>query len=199
VSEAKYGIVTVCSRLVKACTAPDVGYWADILLPLAQSFSLSIAMDASDAALTEYHGLARAHPEIRFWLDVLNKKRGADWFVPVAIPDSGATGTNLYLAIFLNTVSDEKALLCASKQDYASHGDSLNDVLEMLKDKWQSIEYIKEFTSTRKQQVVEQNFRKPVHAVVIAENLNAGNGNEREPKTKQSAEKTAIEKPRANI
>jgi hypothetical protein len=172
-SDLKYGIVTVCARLVKACARPDNAmYLSEILWPLAQTLSMSIAMDESNVALLEYRDLARAHFDIATWLNVLTRKRGADWFVPVPIPDPTVSDTSLYLAIFQHTVAEEKALLCSTKQDYVAHGAEMVEMEERIKDRWESVEYVREFTEYYPRKEINQIFKKPVEAVNNVENVN---------------------------
>ena len=148
-SKVESSVVTLCSKLVGACAKPEnLTFLVDILYPFfLQSFSLEIALDDGCVALGEYSKIAASNIEIAGWLDKLNKKRAGAWFVPVLVPDANARDTSLYLAIFRNTVSREKALLCASKQDYQLH--ELGDVLDNMCDKNESVNYITRFAKGR--------------------------------------------------
>lgn len=148
-SKIESSVVTLCSRLVAACGERDnLTFLVEILYPFfQQSFSLEIALDHGSIALDEYNAIARTNFVIADWLDKLNMiKRGA-WFVRVEIPDTSARGTGLYLSIFRETVSKEKVLLVASKQDYKSH--KHDDVLDSMCDKNESVTYVSRFAKGR--------------------------------------------------
>lgn len=142
-------IVTLCPRLLATCGKPEnERFLLNVLYPFVlTSFSLEIAIDESRRAVEDYDKIAIAYPTIRSWIDLLNKVRNSDWFIPVLVPESTEGETGLYLAIFRNTISSEKALLVSSKQDYQSH--KLDDILQNMCDKNEAIEYISRFAKGR--------------------------------------------------
>ena len=140
-------------------------YYFEILHPLTSTLSLSIAADSDEIAISEYGALASKYEMIRNWIKRLNQKRGPRWFRPVKIAPANASGRDLYLAIFRGVLSDEKALLCRSVQDYESQ--EIADVLEHMRDLTQSIQYVQSFATT--ESIVRQAISGANPNIVVAE------------------------------
>ena len=172
-NKVRASTVTLCYRLIEAC-GRDATYALDILWPFAQRahFSLVLALDDKNFALTEYKKLGETYYEVRNWLNLLMMSRS--WHVPVSIRDLAATGETLYLEIFRGTVSQEKALLVHSKQHYAHH--ELDGVRDDMYDIVEATEYVRQFAKAAA--IVQPKFTGSVAEVKIIEINQKRTGND---------------------